>query len=834
MTIPSSTYRLQFRNGMTFERAAALVPYLKSLGISHFYASPIFTATEGSTHGYDITDANEIDPQIGGRSGFDILAQRLREEGLGLIIDIVPNHMAASLENGWWRDVIEHGRKSRYAHYFDIDWNERLTLPVLGKPFDQAVADGELKIIHGQNGRLDLAYFDNRFPLSEESSIDILAETSDRPEALEALSKDSARMQALHERQHWQLLYWKEASKHLSYRRFFEVTGLVGLRVEDEQVFADSHRLILDLVREGIVQGLRVDHVDGLADPGGYLKQLRAAAGPETFIVVEKILGAGEVLPSDWPISGTTGYEFIAAMPDLFVDADGLDQLDAAYRGLAGETADFQAGLSQAKTSMSSVNFAGEVSRLTRIAQKIDSSHSREDLAKAIRALLVAFPVYRTYGVKDALGGQDRAVLDRVAAHARQSLSSPSTLDFIVGLLSESADSGEKLEFRARFQQLSGPVMAKAMEDTFFYRYNRLIATNEVGGEPQEQPGGISHFHHNMQSRRLNQPHGLSASSTHDTKRGEDARARLYALSEGADIWQAGFERWREMNKPRLINLDDGAAPEQNVEWMLYQALAGIWPEDLQSVDHQALTERFLAYVEKALREAKLRTDWAAENAAYEKAVSDYAEALLSPSNMGFQEDFGTTLRPFIQTGYLNSLAQTLIKLTAPGIPDIYQGAEGLDFSLVDPDNRRDIDFDRLRRALSQPAPLDALPVQDLKQRIIAATLQARQQHASLFAEGSYVPLTVEGERADHVVAYARQDEEIFAITVVPRLMFGKLDASSLVATDAFWGNTKLLLSPDLSRASKDAFTGRVHEKSGELAVADLLGRQPVCLLVSS
>ncbi|RUM27006.1 malto-oligosyltrehalose synthase [Rhizobium vallis] len=866
MTLPTATYRIQFRNGMTFDRASGLLPYLKTLGISHLYASPIFTAVSGSTHGYDVTDANEIDPALGGRAGFERLTESLAAAGMGLILDIVPNHMAASPENGWWRDVLAFGRQSAYASHFDIDWSEPLTLPQLGQDFDRALADGELRItLDETHGNLALGYFETLLPLNPRSygaianrlddpvatrmaeaaavtsgenfnraMRDILFEGGDRAvlrQKLDDISRDRDFLGSLHEGQHWRLIHWKKAARHLSYRRFFEVTGLVGTRVEDPAVFEDMHRLVIELVRHGKIQGLRIDHVDGLAEPKAYLHRLRDAAGPDTYIVVEKILGAAETLPESWPVAGTTGYEFIAALSELFTDGGGLRILDEAYRSLAGETGHLEESRRIAKQLMVDRNFAGETDRLASIAAGIFPELKRDEIATALSELLIAFPVYRTYGDGGPLSWQDSAVLAGTASQVMPRLDDRRALDHVLKLLEGKIEGDAAHEFRIRFQQLSGPVMAKATEDTLFYRYNRLLAANEVGGEPGKAPGGTEEFHRRMAERARLQPHGLSASATHDTKRGEDARARLYALSEGADVFAQAVERWREMNRPWLKDLPDGIAPEANVEWMLYQALAGVWPEDRDGRQTEELRDRFTDYAVKAVREAKLRSNWTEQEAAYEEAVTTYAASLVSPENDAFHEDFERVLQPFIAAGYLNSLSQTLLKLTAPGIPDIYQGAEGFDFSLVDPDNRRPVDHQRLMAWLSEAGPIAKLQAAALKQRIVSIGLQLRQRHPALFAKGDYLPLKVTGNRRDHALAFARVHKGDFAIAAVPRLMFGWLDPGVLFAGPEFWEDTAITIPSPLHGLKADLVTGKTIEPGGSISVAALLGSQPVGLI---
>lgn len=772
MTVPTSTYRIQFRNGMSFDRAATLVPYLKQLGISHLYASPVFTATEGSTHGYDVTDANEIDPAIGGREGFDRLVQTLKSAGLGIILDIVPNHMASSLDNRWWKDVIEHGQDSRYARHFDIDWSRRLTLPFLGDDFDKELEAGKISVKTDlETGKPALFYEGSFYPLNPASYAGLDGSV------LETIN--TAAIAELHERQPYRLTSWRDASRDLSYRRFFEVAGLVGVRVEDPAVFDDTHRLILELVRDGSVDGLRVDHVDGLADPKAYLERLRREAGPECHITVEKILGPEEQLPKDWPVFGTTGYEFIAALSNLFVANDKLGELRAAYEACLGEPVEMPKRLRDAKLLMAERNFAGEFNRLLEMARDLLGAepHNRqpddEKLRSALRELLVAFPVYRTYGTPDGFPNESKAVLDDVVETIKAGAHAPDAdaLASLERLLSEGT--GEvACEFRTRFQQLTGPLMAKSVEDTLFYRQNMALALNEVGAEPLQHAFSVNQFHDAMAERLRQQPDALSATSTHDTKRGEDARARLYAITEQPGIWANAVKRWQAMNAAFAQTLDDGPAPEPAVEWLIYQALAGAWPVEFEWTDEKALKEleeRFLAYLEKALREAKLRTDWGENNGAYEDAVAGYVRQLLAPQNSAFLKDFNETLKPFVKAGLSNSLAQTLIKLTAPGIPDIYQGSEGFDLSLVDPDNRRMPDYDTFQKQLERGSHRHSSSL-ELKQHLIATVLPMRQKMPQLFGAGTYVPLVERGEGAGHFVAFARVSPDAALITIAQRM----------------------------------------------------------------
>lgn len=830
MSIPASTYRIQFRNGMTFDRAAALVPYIKRLGISHLYASPVFTATRGSTHGYDVTDANEIDPAIGGRAGFDRLVETLQQAGLELIIDIVPNHMAASLENAWWRDVIEHGEQSRYARYFDIDWSRRLTLPFLGDTFEAALEKGEIAIkADPESGKPALAYYESFYPLSPES-------WQGKEAAVLALT-DKAQIAALHDRQPWRLMSWRDAPRDLSYRRFFEITGLAGVRVEDPEVFADSHRLILALVHSGAVSGLRVDHVDGLADPKGYLEQLRQHAGPECYITVEKILGEGEQLPADWPVSGTTGYEFIASLSDALVDGRQIAALRQAYDQAIGEPVDMRAELRAAKQLMADKNFEGEFTTLLKLAGAMASASQvtllESDLRTALRELLVAFPVYRSYGTPAGMPKEGSALLQRVAETVRQDAPGlpPAPLDFLLRILNAELDpplAHDAATFRTRFQQLTGPLMAKSVEDTLFFRQHAALALNEVGAEPLPRAFSLARFHDEMQTRLARQPDGLSSTSTHDTKRGEDARARLYTLTEAPERWAENVARWQQLNRDAVVLLDDGPAPEPAVEWMLYQALAGVWPAS-GAPDAEALADiepRFIGFVEKALREAKLRTNWADGNEAYEQAVLDYARRLLSPANASFLADFNQALLPFIAAGLINSLSQTVIKLTAPGVPDIYQGSEALNFSLVDPDNRLEPDFEALQQMQAVTgdfAAVEGWHSGQLKQQAIATLLPLRQQYAALFRHGDYLPLVVNGNEASQALAFARADGEHALIVVVPRLTFARQRYSE---------STSITLKEPLAqRRYRNIFTGEMCDLTDRLSLAALNSGAPLVLI---
>lgn len=796
--IPSATYRIQFRNGMTFDRVVDLIPYFRDLGISHLYASPVFTATTDSTHGYDVTDPNEIDPAIGGRDGFNRMAAALRLAGMGLILDIVPNHMSTSLENRWWRDVIEHGKQSRYARYFDIDWSRPLTLPFLGDTFEAELEKGAIRLHRDSvTNKAALVYYDMAYPLNP------------------GTWDENKSIAELHEAQSWRLMSWREAPKQLSWRRFFEITGLVGVRVEDEQVFHDTHRLILELVHDGTVGGLRIDHIDGLADPLGYLQRLRQATGPDCYITVEKILAKGEQLPAEWPVSGTTGYEFIASLAEVLVDDNSLERLEKVHNETLGVTVDRQNALRDAKGLMTDRNFEGEFTTLLNLARDLAQHNGVEiqtdDIHHALRELLIAFPVYRTYGTAEGLTPSDVTLLSRVVASVN---ASEPALSLIVRILTGDLPEGDRdaaTLFRTRFQQLTGPLMAKSVEDTLFFRHNLELALNEVGADPTPRAFSLSRFHQEMRIRLARQPDALLGTSTHDTKRGEDTRARLYTLTEAPEQWGENLARWRQMNQTHVRFLNDGTAPNAADTWMIYQALAGVWPATLSPDDRdglQTLEARFLGFIEKALREAKQRTDWIDSNESYENVVMDYVRHLLSPDNTLFLHDFSETLQPFVRAGLMNSLSQTVIKLTAPGVPDIYQGSEALNFSLVDPDNRREPDFAALVQNLSTANSTvfnDEQGWRDgrVKQYVTATLLRLRPHYPALFRYGDWLPLKVTGEREEHLIAYARVKDDEALIVAVPRLVF------TVTGNEKLWVNTAVAIPEELvGKRYRDVFSG--------------------------
>lgn len=819
---PLAVYRLQLRNGVGFAEAAAHVPYLADLGISHLHLSPPFTACRDSTHGYDVADPTALDPALGGEAGFAELCGALRRHGIGLILDIVPNHMGIGADNAWWCDVLAKGSDSPHAAVFDIDLARdaegKLVLPVLGGPAEEAIAAGDLRL--AEDGAA-LAYFDQRFPLAEGS----------------AAAGDVAQVLAA---QHYRLLPWREGASR-NYRRFFDVDGLVGVRVEDPAVFEATHRLILDLVARDLVQGLRVDHVDGLRDPAGYLRLLDArateAAGRKIPIWVEKILVGDERLPADWPVAGTTGYEFAATASRILLAGRGLGTLERLRQRCDPDAGDLHAIEAAAKRQVLEQLFAGELAALVKDAAAL-LGRPQVAVLEAMTVLVAAFPVYRTYLAGGEPGDADRRVLAQALDEAAGQVgeAAAKVLDGIGGLLDGPLETGA-IALAARLQQLTGPVMAKSVEDTAFYRFPRLLALNEVGGDPAAEPLADDEAHRILAERGRAWPAAMLATSTHDTKRGEDARARLLVLAEMPALWAESVERWSRLNAgvPRALHPAD--------ELSLYQAMLGAWPASLAPGDTEGvaqLRERLLGWQRKSLREAKLRTSWLQPDEAYETAAGEFLVAVLDARRSSqFLDDFADVVARLAAAGAANGLAQTLLKLTAPGVPDIYQGAEGWDLSLVDPDNRRPVDWTGLQRQLQASPRLDELAADwrsgAVKQRLIRKVLAWRRQHAELFALGRYLPLRVEGPAEAHVFAFARLHGDEAAITVVGRRLAGLIGEGTLhVARDAWAGGSLILPDEIGGRPYREIIGGAELAADGhKVALATVLARLPVALLGS-
>ncbi len=951
--IPRATYRLQFNRGFTFAAAEALVPYLAELGISHCYASPILKARPGSTHGYDIVDHNAFNPEVGTPEEFRRFSDALRRHGMGLMLDIVPNHMGVLRgDNGWWLDVLENGRASVYAGHFDVDWEPanadmagKILLPVLGDHYGRVLENGELTLnFSPERGEFHIQYHDHRFPLDPREYPSILGRRSevlaarlgpesivlqefgslaaafgrlpDRYEAAAEKIAERSRDVAVHKRQlaqlcarsadvaafvaenvaelngrpgnpdsfdglhdllraqAYRLSYWRVAADDINYRRFFDINDLAGLRMEQGEVFEAAHRLVFRLLAEGRVDALRIDHPDGLYDPLTYFRRLQAwrdwrAARQDDgeaalYLVIEKILAGHEQLPEDWPVHGTTGYDFANLANGLFVDPSAESKLDRLYAAFVGERSNFDTLVYLGKKLVMKTAMASELNvlanRLARIAQ--DDRHTRDytlnALRRALAEVVACFPVYRTYLADGETTEQDRRAVDWALSLARRRSQAEdiTVFDFLHGVLTPDCEEGDTAacrgafkDFVGKFQQYTGPVMAKGFEDTALYRYHRLVSLNDVGSDPRIFSVSVATFHEANRQRAERWPHNLLATSTHDSKRSEDVRARIDVLSEMPGQWRLGLRRWTRFNRSRKTLVEDQPAPDRNDEYLLYQTLAGSWPlEAMEGGALAAYTGRIVQYMLKAVREAKVHSSWINPDAAYEAALESFIRAILEPRRRNlFLRDFAAFQKAVSHFGLLNSLAQALLKLTAPGVPDIYQGNEAWRFSLVDPDNRGPVDFGRLAGMLASlkgefgrpglaRSLLNNLEDGRAKQYLTWRALQTRRDHPDLFEQGAYLPLDVRGEKAEHLCAYGRSEGDTVALVVVPRLCFRLLEGQEgLPLGEAVWGDTTLALpAPWQGRLFRNAFTGRELAVEGSLAVGGMLAEFPVALLVPS
>jgi (1->4)-alpha-D-glucan 1-alpha-D-glucosylmutase len=877
--VRSATYRVQLHADFTFDDAAAIADYLAALPISHFYCSPYLQAARGSRHGYDVVDHGSLNAELGGEPAHARLVERRAALGLGEVLDIVPNHMAlAGRANSWWWGVLENGPSSRHAAYFDIDWNppdQKLSatvlMPILGDHYGRLLEGGELGVAR-DGGSFVVRYHDHEAPISPRSLDDLLSRAADqagckdlmnlarafgdlphavlthpdsvaerhrgkellqerlaalcaaRPDVASAIDDEVDRLNhhadeldELLRRQNYRLAYWRTANEELSYRRFFNIDTLVGLRMEDARVFADTHRLILDLVARGIVDGLRIDHIDGLRDPETYLRRLRNTSGG-AYVVVEKILESNERLPESWPVAGTTGYEFLNRVNNLFVDSRSESALSACYARFSGGNDDYEKIAHDAKLQIMTQELAAEVERLTALLADIcqrhrrHRDHTRRDLRDALREVIAAFPVYRTYAQPGGrISDSDRAYVRAAVLRARQLRADldGELLSLIGEQLVLTHPGNAETEFALRFAQLSSPVMAKGVEDTAFYRYHRLVSLNEVGGDPSAFGAPLEDFHRAMAEASERRPEGMLTLSTHDTKRSGDVRARLNLLSELPDAWGHAVRRWADRNQSRKL----AGCPDTNAEYLCYQTLVGTWPIEV---------ERVGAFMAKATKEAKVYTSWIDPNADYDEALQRFVAAVMSdPAFVAELEAFLAEHR-LVERGRINSLSQTTLLLTCPGIPDIYQGTELWDFSLVDPDSRRAVDYKLRRRLLKELS--DAAPELALHEAqeggpklwLIHRVLGHRRRHPEAYdASSGYDPLPVSGAKAKHAVAFARSGG---LVVLVPRLVVGLDDG---------WGDTRIAIPPGrwINLLAEEAVDG------GDVAASALLRRFPVAVL---
>jgi (1->4)-alpha-D-glucan 1-alpha-D-glucosylmutase len=940
-TIPGATYRLQLGTALTFGNARDLVPYLAELGITDCYLSPILQPCTPGSHGYDVADHGRLNDALGGEAGHEALAKTLRAHGMGQLVDVVPNHMGISgRRNAWWQDVLANGPASRFASFFDIDWEplkpelrNRVLLPILEDHYGRILESQQLRLQY-EDGAFLVRYHDAVLPIDPCTYSQVLTcrlpeleaalgpndprllelqsiiaaasrlpgRTETEPERqaerardtelvrrrLDTLTRESPavkgfvgetvwlfngtpgqpesfdRLDALLSAQAYRIAYWGVAGDEINYRRFFDVNDLAAIRMEEPAVFEAAHGLLLSLVRAGRITGFRIDHPDGLYKPAPYLAALRercarelsegrpgAPPAPPFYVVVEKVLVPGEALPGHWPVHGTTGYEFLNTLNGIFVDPKGARVLEQTYQRFTGLTAPFADIVHETKRLVTDTTMASELNvlgrRLARLAERRRESRdfTERSLTEGLREVVACFPVYRSY-----VGDDRQAAAERDCEHVAQAVSeakrrspttNPSVFDFIADLLCRTGD----LDFVRRFQQLTGPVTAKGVEDTAFYRYGRLLSLNEVGGAPDRFGTPVPEFHRMNAERLARWPHSLSATSTHDTKRSEDVRARINVLSELPHEWRARLRAWHRVNRRHRTLVDGQPAPDPNEEYFLYQTLLGAWPtEPVSDADHAAFVERIEQHMLKALREAKVHASWVHPNPAYEAALSRFVGAALdrtetprpapgrlrrligsivadAPGNP-FLADF----RPFQQqiavAGMYNSLAQTLLKLVAPGVPDTYQGTETWDLSLVDPDNRRPVDHARLqtdlraiREALAGPGAdrgeiarslLAAKEDGRIKLYVTHQALQYRRRHPGLFAEGAYSPLEARGARAEHAIAFGRALERETVIAVVPRFIARLRLPGPPVGP--VWEGTWLELPAWASHACRNVLTG--------------------------
>jgi (1->4)-alpha-D-glucan 1-alpha-D-glucosylmutase len=877
LRVPLSTYRIQFNAAFTLDHARQIVAYLRDLGISDLYASPLLRARKGSTHGYDVVDATALNPELGTPDDLTALHEELERNSMGLLLDIVPNHMAASDENAWWMSVLENGAQSRYLHYFDIDWRDnKVLLPILGRPYGEALESGEIQLEFDHDGFF-LKYYDKRLPLAPQSYPVVLRETlaalpaegpamevrdlvqndaviansrflkdtlwrvrEQAPEFRTAIEKvvehfngNPDLLDSLLDAQAYRLAYWRIAAETINYRRFFDVTDLVGVRIENPEVFELHNKLVLELMSAGKVTALRIDHIDGLYDPVNYLTRLQLRSGdpvPEStlYVAVEKILEAGESLPPSFRCAGTSGYDFLDTVNVVFVDPAGLGALTTIYRDYTGLTASYEDVVYERKKQVIEQLFYGEMRALgahlgrLAVADRNARDFAPTELLAALVEVTACMPVYRTYVREAPVGSDDRAHIESAVADARrraQGVDAPRIFDFVANVLLLdppqyiSSERDKWLELVMRWQQFTGPVMAKGVEDTSFYNYNRLLSLNEVGGEPGRGSDfdPVAELHERNARMARDWPHTMNATSTHDTKRSEDVRARIHVLSELPEEWQQAVQEWTRVNAP----LKKNGVPHPNEEWMLYQTLVGMWP--LDPAEESTVPERLRAFLEKAAREAKTHSSWLSPNEEYEKSLQDFATAILE------HQPFMDSFRPFQQRiafhGFLNSLSQVVLKTCSSGLPDFYQGSELWDFSLVDPDNRRPVDYGRRTSMLRSLAPPAALLEQwqdgAIKLFVTARTLAARARHVDAF-RGAYRAVAT---GTDHAVAFTRGDDVLVA---VPRLTtrFGNVAPLGDV-----WGDAAL----DVGGRWRNVFTDEIVE-GGRLALRDVFATFPVAV----
>jgi (1->4)-alpha-D-glucan 1-alpha-D-glucosylmutase len=946
----SATYRLQFNKDFTFRAGAELLDYLCELGVTHVYASPILRSRHGSTHGYDVTDPTRLNPELGSEADFQLFQEELRHRGMGLLLDIVPNHMAASSENTWWMDVLEYGPESAYASYFDIDWHApsrsregKILLPFLGRPFAEVLEDQEITLTF-VDGKFFVQYFEWVFPVAPRSYRRILEhrldtlkdrlgedtaayqeyagiaaaattlserdiaaavttaaigekrlqfeQLADRLRQLAASNSDVhafvsenlqdlagirgnpesfSSLERLLAEQFYVLAYWQNLNQEINYRRFFTITDLVGMRVEDPFVFEATHSLILRMVEQNTVSALRIDHIDGLRDPLSYLNRLneRIAAPPESSpqtdipVYVEKILARTERLRADWPVAGTTGYDFMNALNSLFVYPTGAQALERIYLDFLDINIDYNDLLYQKKKLAMGTLFAAELRSLGhQLALLANQDRYARDvplieLTQALNEVTACLSVYRTYIRNLEVSAEDRAVIEQAVAQAQilrpqlHPLAFPFISDVFLlqnrpHLLPDQREA--RLAFVIRWQQFTGPIMAKSFEDTFLYVYNPLISLNEVGGDPRPSAASPEYFHQVVQERSERWPQSLNATTTHDTKRSEDVRARINVLSEIPEEWKSHLYSWSKLNAPHKKQVQGQTVPDRNEEIFLYQTLIGMWP--FAPEERATVLKRLQAYAVKATREAKVHTRWTLPNLEHEEALKQFiAQIIMGEDRSPFFRDFTVFHHRIAHCAMINGLGQTLLKIISPGVPDFYQGSELWDFRLVDPDNRQPVDFAQRKAALTSlqgtKSPCVCL-AEDLannwrdgkiKMYVIWKALGFRLQNTDLFSHGDFAPITASGERQENISAYSRRNGEKALLVVLPRWLAAAQASESSMASQEFWADTHVPLSASDPKSWRNVFTGETFSVSQatspphSLRIADLLRHFPVAML---
>lgn len=930
MRIPTATYRIQFHSEFKFEQAKNLVAYLAELGISDLYASPIFKARKGSTHGYDVVDPTQLNPELGTSEDFEELIQEIKQYDLGWVQDIVPNHMAYDSQNSWLMDVLENGADSEAFDYFDIEWDQvyedikgRVLAPMLGNFYGQCLENGDIQLNYDEGG-LSVNYFSLKLPVRIESYAKFITQNLGHlgrslgrrhPDFIKLLgilylmksapgeTKGKERydqiafvkgllwelytqntevkefidsnvkffngekgnpesfnhLDTLLKEQFYRLSFWKVGAEEINYRRFFTVNELISVKVQEIKVFHKTHTLISKLVEEGKITGLRIDHIDGLYDPTEYLKRLREKTG-DVYITVEKILEVKEKLPEIWPIQGTSGYDFLNYVNGIFCKTENEKQITDIYQKFTRVESPYEQLFIEKKQLIVEKNLAGDVDNLAQILKKI-AGQSRlgidftmNGLKRTLAEVLTLFPVYRTYINGDGLSEDDSFYIKEVIEEARGRIPLLlNELNFIEKLLllewEESLTPEQKtlrLHFVMRLQQLSGPLMAKGIEDTLFYVYNRLTSLNEVGGNPGKFGITLSDFHEFNQKQSIVWTHKMNATATHDTKRGEDVRTRLNVLSEIPQEWEKQVKSWSEINRFKKVKVRGREVPVPNDEYFFYQTLVGAYPFKKNESEHFVV--RVKDYMLKSVREAKLHTAWLRPDTDYEDGFLSFVEKVLEPSE---SNQFFKKFLPFQQWvaeyGILNSLSQTLLKYTSPGVPDTYQGTELWDLSMVDPDNRRPVDYEQritFLQEIQEKSQTDILKLIDelssnktdgrIKLFLTYKLLQTRKENLAVFQQGDYLPLEVVGKFKDNVVAFARSFGDTMVIAVAPRFLTSFVQPGEYPLGEKVWGDTHLELPQGVQSIWRDAITNQTISGSGKIAIAQILQHFPVALLLNN